>query len=112
MNDLLANPSLVALLAIVAPFVISLVKRPGWPDEVKQAIAIVVSVGFGVLAVALRVEGGGTEWSVNVVVGHAGVVFATAQGVYWFLLRGEGTPAAALNARLEAVGAKKPGVSE
>lgn len=106
MSDLLGNPSLVVILGILAPFVISALKRPDWPSWAKQALSMGVALVVGVLAVALRVEADATEWTLEVIVGHVGAAAVIAQGVYAFFLKGSGSPAGALNARLEALGAK------
>lgn len=108
MSDLIGNPSLVVILGIIAPFVISTLKRGDWPAWAKQLLAMGVALAIGLAAVALRVEADATEWSVDVIVGHCAAVFVIAQGVYNFLLKDSTSPAGALNAKLEAVGDPAP----
>lgn len=92
---------------LLAPYVTSALKRPDWPTAAKQALAMGVSVAVGVAAVAMRVAGEETDWSLDVVVGHVATVFAASQLIYHWLLDGAKTPAGRLNERLEALGTKR-----
>jgi len=105
MEDIFGNPILAALFAVVAPFVVSLLTRCHWSDTIKQVVAIAVSFAFGALALWLRVVAGGADWTPEAVIVHLTGSFAIATAVYWFILKGSGTPAAALNRRLQLVGA-------
>lgn len=109
MNDLIGNPSLVVILGVLAPFVISALKRPGWPTWAKQLLAIGVSLAVGVAAVALRVEASAVSWTFDVIVGHVATVLLVAEAAYHFLLKDSTSPAGTLNAKLEQLGAGAPG---
>jgi hypothetical protein len=105
--EMFANPALVVVFGVVAPFVISLLKHPGWPAWAKQLLTLGVALAFGIVDQALRVEAEGASWSVAEVVERAAVVAVVAQALYWFLLEGSGSPAGRLNAALEGVGARR-----
>jgi hypothetical protein len=104
--EMFANPALVVVFGVIAPFVISLAKNPAWPPWAKQLLTLGVALAFGVLDQALRVEAEGASWSVAEVVERAAVVAVLAQALYWFLLEGSASPAGRLNAMLEGVGSR------
>jgi hypothetical protein len=106
--EMFANPALVVVFGVVAPFVISLLKHPGWPAWAKQLLTLGVALAFGIVDQALRVEAEGASWSVAQVVERAAVVAVVAQALYWFLLEGSASPAGRLNRALERVGTKPP----
>lgn len=106
MNDILGNPSLLVIAGVIAPFVISALKNPRWSDWAKHLLTIGVSLALGLAALALRVEADSARWGVETVMGYSATVLTIAYGVYQFLLKGAGTPAAKLNAKLEGVGTK------
>lgn len=113
MEDVLGNPALVALFGVVSLFLTSLLKRREWPADVKQGLALAVAVVFGVLAVAIRVEGEEVSWTVSVVVGHVAAVAVIAQGLYLLLINGStgaagSSPLVRLDAWLTDIGSKPP----
>ena len=94
-NPVLAAP-VVAVLGLLVPIVVSLLKARSAPTWLGQAVAIVVSIAAGAASVA--VTGGFGDASVAEVLGASWAVFAIAQTAYrlWFAA----TP---LNASLEAI---------
>lgn len=109
MEDALGNPSLVVLFGIVSLLVTSLMKRADWPSWGKQLLALGVALVFGLVAVALRVEGEGTDWTLAVVIGHISAVAVVAQLLYLLLIngsRGRGSPLVIVNEWLTAIGSK------
>lgn len=104
MDSDLLTPTLAALLGIVAPFVISLVKNWKMSQGVVQVIVVGVSLLFGFLALLVGgMFADGVTWTTEAVVGYAAVVAVVAQFVYNSYFRGTN-----LNARLERFAAPDP----
>lgn len=103
MENILSNPSLLVLFGLIAPFLISVLKNPAWPNWVKMALTYLVVGAFGFGDVALRENLGDVHWSLNVIVAHVAVVATVAHGLYQLILKD--TP---LNDTLEAVGTPSP----
>jgi len=79
-----------AALAPFLPFLISLLKRPGWPPVLSMALT--AAAAFGVAVVGLLIDGqvdldNGIQ-DVDGLLGAAGLVFAESQMVYRLIIKG------------------------
>src|SRR3989304_10364432 len=82
-----------APLAPFLPFLISLLKRPGWPPVLSMGVT--AAAAFGVAVVGLLIDGqvdlnNGFQ-DVDGLLGAAGLAFAESQIVYRLLIKGTAT---------------------
>ena len=93
-NPVLAAP-VVAILGLIVPFLVSVLKASKAPAWANQVVALAVCIAAGAASVVIDAGPGGM--TLAALLGHAGAIFAIAQTAYrvWFVA----TP---LNARLEA----------
>jgi len=82
-----------AAIAPFLPFLISLLKRPGWPPVLSMAVT--AAAAFGVAVLGLLIDGqvdleNGFQ-DVDGLLGAAGLAFAESQIVYRLLIKGTAT---------------------
>lgn len=79
------TPAVAAVLALVAPAIVSLLKRRGWPAAVNAAIAL--AVAFGAAAASVALTDGLGALSPERVSGYAGAIFTLAHLTYRLYFR-------------------------
>lgn len=84
MDDAFLNWSL--LIGGLAPFAISIIKSPSWPDGVKRWLAVGFAAAAGFIQVA--VDQGWSNLDPSMILSAAGVILVTSQGIYTGLLEG------------------------
>lgn len=98
MDDPFIALPVIAMLGVIAPFVISVLKSANAPPLVNQLVALVVCVAFAALSVGLT--GGFVSWTMPDIIAATGAIFVVAQSIYRLFFA---TALEPLNERLESI---------